>query len=77
MINFLISFDLPLINCERELNFSWSKDYILCIKSEILRKAVVAAKPPYRDRAETETTSATFQITSVKLYTPAVTKARI
>ena len=41
--NFWISFDLPLINCEIELNLSCSRYRII---SEISRTPAVAANPP-------------------------------
>ena len=40
--NFWRSLDLSLINCEIELDFSWSGN---CIISEISRTAVVATNP--------------------------------
>ena len=61
---------MPLINCEKELDLSWSKE---CIISEISRPAAVAANTPHTDRVATETNGATFQINNTKLYVPAVT----
>ena len=72
--NFWISLDLPLINCEIELDLSWSKK---CIISEICKTLEVPANPagnPPTDRVlETLTFDATFQIKSTKLYVLVVT----
>ena len=62
--------DLPLINCEIELDWSWSKE---CIISKI--PAVpgnLDANPPVPEVPEIQTTSATFQINNAKLYVPVV-----
>ena len=73
MSNFWRSPDLPLTNCEVELDLSWSRNYI---KSEITRTAPVAGNPgpnlPIQALATT-TTSATFQINNTKPYVPTVT----
>ena len=49
--NFVKSLDLPLINCETELDFSWSKE---CIISEISITPRIPgnpnANPPIPDR---------------------------
>ena len=66
--------DLPLINCEIELDLSSSKEYII---SEIsIIPAVVGnpdANPPASDRAGVKTTGATFQINNTKRYVSVVT----
>ena len=58
--NFWKYLDLPLVNCEIELDLSWSDD---CIISETLRSAAVAANAAANSLAEsaTSTTVATFQ----------------
>ena len=58
--NFWRFLDLPLINCEIELDLSWSKE---CIISEISITPVAAIK----------TIRVTFQINNAKLYVPVVT----
>ena len=72
--NFLISLDLPLINCKIELDFSWSKE---CIIFEILIMPRVPgnpdADPPDQDVHTIKTTRAAFQINNAKLYVPVVT----
>ena len=68
MSNFWRSFDFPLFNCEREIDFSWSKE---CITPRIPRNP--NATPPAQELATTQTTSATFQINNAKLYVPVVT----
>ena len=69
MSNFWRSLDLPLDNCEIELDLSWWK---YCIISEISWTAAVAqnpnANPPAPAVAATATTSAMFQINNAKLY---------
>ena len=57
--------DLPLINCEIELDLSWSKESII---SEISKTAAVAANPPNPAREVTERNSSTFQENNIKLY---------
>ena len=61
------------INCEIELDLSWSKD---CILSELLKTAAVVANPaayrPALAKRATSTTSQTFQINSTKPYVPVV-----
>ena len=64
MSDFWKSFDLPLINYEIELDLTWSEDFML---SQIFRTATVATNSPNSAKAETETTGATFQITSARL----------
>ena len=58
---------MPLINCEKELDLSWPRNYII---SEISRPAEVAGDNLVE---ATLTTGATFQINSTKLYVQVVT----
>ena len=67
--NFWRSLDLPLINCEIELDLSWSKN---CIISEISRTFRAVGNPPV-EQVVTVRTGATFQIKKTKLYVPVVT----
>ena len=71
--NFWRSLDLPLINCEKELDLSCSKK---CIISEMSITPRIAgnqdANPPALDVAAIQTTGAIFQINNVKLYVPVV-----
>ena len=55
---------MSLINCEIELDLSWSKE---CIIPELSRTATVATNPPYPAGEAAETNSST------KLYGPLVT----
>ena len=66
--NFWRSLDLPLNNCEIELDLSWSDK---CAISEISRTFRAVSDPPLQQVA-TATTEATFQINSGKLYVPVV-----
>ena len=59
--NFWRSLNLPLINCEIELDLSWSSK---CVISEILRKFRVVGDPLVQQVA-TATTEATFQINNL------------
>ena len=61
---------MPLFNCKIELDLSLSKNFI---RSEMSRTAAVAVNPLDPVRAATETTGATFQINSTKLYVYVVT----
>ena len=74
--NFLVFPDIHLINCKIELDFSWSKDYML---SEIFDTFEIDANPPSHPpisyTAATSTTSALFQITSTKICISVVTLA--
>ena len=67
--NFWRYFKLPLINCEVELNLSWSRNFRI---SEISRAAEVAANPnfnlPAQSKGIIETNSGTFFVFSAKLY---------
>ena len=65
MSNFWRSLVLPLINCEIELDWKWSRN---CLIPEISRTAAVAATPLNETRPATETTSGRFLKNSAKLY---------
>ena len=65
--NFWRFLDLPLINCEIELDLSWSKE---CIMSEISIVPEVRGDNPV---AAIQTTGTTFQINNAKLYVLVVT----
>ena len=67
--NFWRSFDLPLINCETELDFTSSK---YCVISEISRTFRGFGDPPMQ-KVATQTVGATFQINNAKIYVPVVT----
>ena len=66
--------DLPLINCEIELDLRWTKN---CVISEISIIPRVPgnpnANPPVRDKAAIQTIGASFQINNAKSYVPVVT----
>ena len=72
--NFWRSLDLPLINCEIEIDLSGSKE---CIVSEISITPAIAGnsngRAPVQAREARQTTGATFQINNAKLYVPVVT----
>ena len=70
--NFWRSLDLPLINCEIELDLRWARN---CIISKISRtfKAVDPNVDPVVYQVTSQTTTATFQINNAKLYVPLVT----
>ena len=72
--NFLRSLDLPLINCEIELDLSWLKE---CIKSEISMTPTVPgnrnANPPVPDMAPVQKTAIKFQMNNAELYVPVAT----
>ena len=74
MSNFWGSVDFPLINCEIELDLSWSNN---CIISKIsIIPAVPSdpdADPSVLDMAVIQKTGATFQISNAKLYILVVT----
>ena len=65
--NYWRSFDLPLINCEIELDLSYPKE---CIISEISITPTIVGNLPTPAR---QTTTATFQINNARLYVPVVT----
>ena len=60
--NFWRSLDLPLINCEVELELTWSK---YCLITEISRTTELEGVNPADERLAI---GATFQINNVKLY---------
>ena len=62
--NFWRFLDLPLINCEKELDFSLSK---MWIKSEILRTAAIVANAAANPPVLAEPATSTFQINNTKL----------
>ena len=72
--NFLGFLDLPLINCEIELDLSWSNK---CIISEITITPRISANPntnpTVQEVAAIQTTGAKFQVNNAKLYVPVVT----
>ena len=72
--NFWRFFDLPLFNCEIELDLSWSKN---CVISEISGTVAVAANtnanPPIQARAATQTNGSIIHISNSTFYVPAVT----
>ena len=65
---------MSLINCEIELDLTWSK---YCIISEISITPSIDGKPrvnpPVPAVASRQITGATFQINKAKLYVPVVT----
>ena len=74
MGNFWRSLDLPLINCEIELDVPWSKECIICEISIVPRiRGNQDANQPVQEVAAIQTTWATFQINNAKLYVPVVT----
>ena len=64
--NFWRSLDFPLINCEIELNLTWSN---YCVISEISRTPELGGANP----ADATLSGATFQISNTKLYISVVT----
>ena len=69
--NFWKSLDSPLLNCEIELDLSWSR---YCVISEISRTSkAVPNTNLVRYEVKATTNSATFQINNAKLYVPVVT----
>ena len=72
MSNFWRSLDLPFINCEIDLDLTWSK---YCVISELSRKFTEVDRNvvPVVYEVATATTGATFQINNAKLYVPVVT----
>ena len=72
--NFWRFLDVPLINCEKELDLSWSKEHLI---SEIsITPRVVGntnANPPVLALAAIQTMGTTFQTNNVEIYTPVVT----
>ena len=72
--NFWTFFGLSLINCEIELDLSWSKE---CVISEISITTAMPGNPdatlPVPSVTAIQTTGATFQINNAKHYAPVVT----
>ena len=71
--NFCGSLNLPLINCEMELNLMWPLNSIIY---DISRKPEVGTNPganPSFAHAQTTATNASFQMNSAKFYIPIVT----
>ena len=70
--NFWRSIDLPLINCEIELDLTWSK---YCVISQVFRtfRAVDPNADPAVYEVVTETTGPKFQIINDKRFVPVVT----
>ena len=66
--NFWRSLDMPLINCEMELDLSWSRYYIISEVSWTSR--AVPDTDPVEFELETATNSTTFQINNAKFYVP-------
>ena len=72
--NFCRSFDLPLINCEVELDLSWSKECLISEISVVPRITGNAdVNPPVQEVPSIQTTAATLQKDNAKLYVPVVT----
>ena len=65
--NFWRSLDFSLINCEIELDLSWSR---YCVGSQIWRTIAVVGNLPV---AATAATSARFRISNAKFIAPVVT----
>ena len=66
------SLDLPLINCEMDLELSWSRN---CVIPEVSRTPEFknsGANSPFLTREATLTIGGTFQINSATLYVPVV-----
>ena len=59
---------MPLINCEMELDLSWSRYYIISEVSWTSR--AVPDTDPVECEVETATNSTTFQINNAKFYVP-------
>ena len=70
--NFWRHLDIPLINCEVELIFTWFKNCVLIDKST--READYNADPNVYEINNPE--DATFKITDVKLFVPVVTLSK-
>ena len=70
MSNFLRSLNLLLINCEIELDFSWSR---YCVISEISKTSKAVPNPnPVTYGVDITTNKGAFQINNAKLYVPVV-----
>ena len=70
--NFRRHLDIPLINCEVELILTWLKNCVLIDKAT--REAHYDANPVVYKIHNPE--NATFEITDVKLFVPAVTLSK-
>ena len=72
--NFWRSLDLPLINCEIEIDLSWSKEFTIS-KISITPGTCdnPNVRPPIPAIAARQTTGATFQRNNAKLYVTVVT----
>ena len=70
--NFSRSLNIPLINCEIELIFTWFKNCVLISKAT--RETDYDANPVVYEIDNPE--NATFQITDTKLYVPVVTLSK-
>ena len=74
LINFWRPFDFRLINCEIELDLSWSKE---CIISGIAITPKIPgdedADPPAQEVPAIQTTAATFEVNNAKFYVPVLT----
>ena len=68
--NFRRSLDFLLINCETELDLTWSNS---CGISQVSRKFRDRNADPVVYEVPTKATGATFQINNAKLYVPVVT----
>ena len=69
--NFWRTLDIPLINCEVSLTFTWSENCV--ITSKAYRRAVSAQGGNLAATKINNPTGATFKITDTKLYVPVVT----
>ena len=65
--------DLPLINCEIELDLAWSRDFKI---SEILSNVEFPVNATIYHLPEVSTADAALEINSIKLYFPVVTFPR-
>ena len=68
--NFWKTLDIPLINCEVSLAFSWSAN---CVITSLEKRLVTAAQGDNPAVYDDPPTNATFKITDRKLYVPVVT----
>ena len=69
------SLDLPLINCEIELDLPWSR---YCVISEVSRTSRgISNTDPVRYKVATTTNSITFQLDNANLYFPVVTLSAV
>ena len=68
--NFWETLDIPLVNCEVSLALTWSAD---CVITSLEKRLVTAAQGDNPEVRDGSPESATFKITSTKLYVPVVT----